>query len=228
MRGRVCLVLPLLLILTLAGCVQVPVSGQWDFGTKKALVYGNERVGQDFNVSDRNLTRIDVSLHPSRLIKADQAMQDRRVALRRLKGKSLTISLYSLPDKERLVSRALAAGKINATRMYSFTFKPIAESKRRRYYFELKAPGLTRESAVAVRITGADRYKEGAAFINDERRADADLGFQTYINMTSIILAHSVASRLAADPVFMALWGLMVLSALVAAIMARRRERLVT
>jgi hypothetical protein len=215
-------------MLALAGCVQVPVSGQWDFGTKKAPVYGNERIGQDFYVSDRNLTRIDVSLYPSRLLKSGQAMRDRRAALRRLKGQSLTMSLYSLPDKERLVSRALPAGRIKATRMYSFTFKPIAGSKQRRYYFELKSPGLTRESAVAVRITGADRYKEGAAFINDERRADADLGFQTYINMTSIILAHSVASRLAADPAFMALWGLMVLSVLVAAILARRRERLVT
>lgn len=229
MKGRLSLIaLSLVLMLAAAGCVQVPVSGQWDFGIKKATIFGAKRIGQDFYVSDRNLTRIDIFLFPSKTIKVRQRQRERRSALHRLKGKNLTMDLYSLPNRKHLVSLSLPAGKIRTAQMHAFAFKPLAGSKHRRYYFELKAPTLNRETAVAVRLTDLDRYKEGAAFINNRRLADADLGFQTYINMTSIILAHSVASRLAADPPFMAVWGPIVLLVLVAAIGAWRRERLVT
>lgn len=215
----------LALVLPAAGCVQVPVSGQWDFGIKKASIYGQETAGQEFYVSDRNLTRIDIFLYPSRAIKTKQRQRARRPALQRLKGKNLTMDLYSLPKRERLATISRPVGKIRAARMYSFTFKPIGGSKHRRYYFELKAPDLTSELAVAVRLTDLDRYKDGTAFANNRQLADADLGFQAYINMTSIILVHSVASRLAADPPFMVAWGLIVLLVLAAAVLARRRER---
>jgi len=226
--AAILMVLSLIIILTATGCVQVPVSGQWDFGVNKADIYGRRTAGQDFYVSDRNLTRIDIFLYPSNLIKPKQRPRVHRLAWRRLKGKYLTLSVYSLPERERLVAYKLPVDKIRTARMHIFPFKPIAASKRRRFYFELKAPSLTPGSAVAVKITDHNRYKEGAAFIGGKRLAAADLGFQVYIDMTSVILFHSIASRLEADPLFMAAWGLVILLVLISTIMAWRRGRLVT
>ncbi|MDP1808515.1 MAG: hypothetical protein Q8L35_03155 [Actinomycetota bacterium] len=222
---RCLIALSLIIILSATGCVQVPVSSQWDGGAKKADIYGRRTAGQDFYVSDRNLTRIDIFLYPSSTIKPKQRPEARRQAWRRLKGKYLTLSVYSLPGRERLVRYELAVNKIRTARMYILPFKPIAASKRRRFYFELKAPSLTPGSAVAVKITDHNRYKEGAAFIGGKRLAGADLGFQVYIQMTSTILVHSIASRLEADPLFMAGWGLLVLLVLTATILAWRSGR---
>lgn len=225
---RSLMALSLIIIIAASGCVQVPVSGQWDFGAKKAEIYGERTAGQDFYVSDRNLTRIDIWLYPSNLIKAKQRPEVQRQAWRRLKHDRLKLSVYSLPGQERLVEYDLPVNKIREARMYIVPFESIAASKRRRFYFELKAPSLTPESAVAVKITGHNRYKEGAAFISGNRLADADLGFQTYIEMTSITLVHSIAARLAADPYFMAAWILLILLVLSATILAWRRDRFVT
>lgn len=225
---RCFMALSLIIILSATGCVQVPVSGQWDFGVKKADIYGERTAGQDFYVSDRNLTRIDIWLYPSNMIKPKQRPEAQRQAFRRLKGNYLNLSVYSLPGRERLVTYDLPVNKIRTARMYILPFKPIAASKRRRFYFELKAPALTSGSAVAVKITDHNRYGEGAAFIGGRRLADADLGFQTYIEMTSVTLVHSIAARLAADPPFMAGWTLLILLVLTATILAWRRDRLVT
>lgn len=222
------LIVSLVLVLTVAGCVQVPVSGQWDFGTRKATIYGDNVVGQDFYVSDRNLNRIDIFLYPSRIIKPTEEGKIPRQAWRELNSEYLTINLYSLPEKERLITSKLSVGRIREARMYTFPFEPIASSKQKRFYLELKAPSLTSRSAVAVRMTDLDRYKGGTAFIEGQSRADADIGFQTYIQMTSIVLIHSIVSRLASDPLFMVVWGLAVLFVFSAAMIAWRRDRLVS
>lgn len=208
----------LLSTLSAAGCVQVPISGQWDFGVKELRVFKKTRVGQDFYVSDRNLTRIDVFLYPSKARRAKMSARERRKVSSALKGKQVTLKLYSLPERRRVIKMDLAVNKIKAARMYAFTFKPLPDSKHRRYYFELEAPDLGRESAVAVRATTLDRYKEGSAFSGAEPMPSADLGFQTYIDMTAIILVHSIAARLAADVPFMAVWGFLVLITAAAAL----------
>lgn len=201
----------LLSTLSVAGCVQVPISGQWDFGVKELQVYEKTRAGQDFYVSDRNLTRIDVFLYPSKARRVKMTARERRQVSRGLKNKDVTLNLYSLPERRRVKKMTLAVNKIKTARMYAFTFKPLAGSKHRRYYFEMEAPDLDRASAVAVRATTLDRYKEGSAFSDGKAMPSADLGFQTYIDMTSIILIHSIGARLAADIPFMAVWGFLVL-----------------
>ena len=225
---RCLMALSLIITLSATGCVQVPVSGQLVRSSRKAGIYGRRTAGQDFFISDRTLTRIDIFLYPSRSIKPKQLPGARRLAWRRLKGKYLTLSVYSLPGRERLVRYDLPVNKIRTARVYSLPFKPVTASKHRRFYFEVKAPALTPGSAVAVKITDHSWYKDGAAFISGRRLAVSDLGFQTYIEMTPLTLVHSIAARLEADPLFMGVWVLLVLLVLTATILVWRRDRLVT
>ena len=226
MRRLILLGLVIVFTLTAAGCVEVPVSGQWDFGIRSVPVYGRQRIGQDFNVSDRNLTRVDIFFYPSRILKGRRGAQ-RRLALRSLKGKDVVLRLYGLPEKKPVAISRLPVAKVRDTRMYAFRFKPLASSKHRRFYFELEAPSLVSATAVSVRMTEIDRYKDGNAFINGRARAGADLGFQSYIDMTAVVLIHSVAARLAADLPFIVVWSLMVLAVLALTIRAWWRQRLI-
>lgn len=227
MRRLILLVSIIALSLTAAGCVEVPVSGQWDFGIRSVPIYDRERIGQDFNVSDRNLTRVDIFFYPSRILKSHRGPERRRLALRSLKGKDVILRLYALPERNPIVVSRLPVVKVRDAGMYTFRFKPLANSKHRRFYLELEAPSLVSTTAVSARMTEIDRYKDGTAFINGRARADADLGFQSFIDMTTVVLIHSVAARLAADLPFMAVWSLMVLAVLALTVRAWWRQRLV-
>jgi hypothetical protein len=224
MVKRVGLVAAALLILLSAGCAQVPLVGQSNFGGRQEPLFGEKRVGQDFVSSDRNLNRVDVYLYPSKILVPDQDTGERRRAERRLAGKSVVMRLSSGPEGRRLATVAIPATRVAEPGMHSFKFEPIAESKGRGYYWEIAAPELTDKLAMAVALTHVDRYGEGRAYVDGEAQPESDARFEPYIRMNSRMLFGSIASRLLSDRPFMVVWGLMVSAVFVGAVAAWRAD----
>ncbi len=190
----------------ISGCVQVPITGQWDYGVRQVPLYGDRRFGQDFYVTDRNLTRVDIFFYPSKLLEGKMKDRERREAMGNLKGKNIIVKIYSLPDRLKVAQFKFPSRAVRESKMYAFVFDPVADSKRQRFYFDVEAPGLTAGQAVSVRLTGIDRYKDGQAYINNVAQKDADLGFQTFIDMTASQLFHSIFARLTTDINFLIFW----------------------
>ncbi len=210
MKRRAAIIAKVLMVVILAtlisGCVQVPITGQWDYGVRQVPLYGDRKFGQDFYVTDRNLTRVDIFFYPSKLLEGKKKVRERRQAMRSLKGKNIVMSMYSLPERRLLAQFKFPSRAVQESKMYAFVFDPVTDSKRQRFYFDVEAPGLTAEQAVSVRLTGIDRYKNGRAYINDVAQKNADLGFQTFIDMTGSQLLHSIYARLTADINFLIFW----------------------
>ena len=207
----------------ISGCVQVPITGQWNYGVRQVPLYGDRMFGQDFYVTDRNLTRVDIFFYPSKLLKGKMKDRERRQVMRSLKGKNILVKVYSLPDRIKVAQFKFPSRAVRESKMYAFVFDPVTDSKRRRFYFDVEAPELTAEQAVSVRLTGIDRYKGGKAYINNVAQKDADLGFQTFIDMTASQLSHSIFARLTTDINFLIFWLALVSLVFVGAADAWRR-----
>lgn len=193
-------------LIFLAGCSEVPIIGQRDFGERKLDVYGSQVAGQEFFSTDRNLTRIDIFLNPSRSLKDKSLLKERRRALKLLTGKNVIVRVYSWPDKELLVSLKQPAKKIRSSGMYKFAFEPLPTSKQQKYFLEVRAPQLTRGQAISVSMTNIDRYGEGRAFRNGRAVEGSDLRFLPFIWMNGRMLLNSGVSRLSADIGFFVFW----------------------
>ena len=203
-----------------SGCVYVPISGQGDFGVRQASLFGERRIGQEFYVGDRNLARVDVYLFPSKILRSAKNAKNRKLISRTLGGKSLFVKVFALPEKTKVAELKMPVSKIRDAKMYAFVFKPVANSKKKRFYVEVQAPEVTSDLSLAVKLTSLDHYKDGQAYINGEPQADADLGFQTYIDMSFRQLVNSIGARLAADPIFVLAWAALVLVVMVLTAMA--------
>jgi hypothetical protein len=209
-------------IILSAGCADVPLADQLKYSGKRQLLYGNTRVGQEFSSSDRHLNRIDVFLFPSKLMSDEESSRENKLAKQRLQEKHVLLHVYDKPGGRRLARVKRPAATITDKGLYVFRFEPLAESKQKQYYFELQAPGLTEESAIAVAVTDVDRYDGGRAYLNGEPLAESDTRFQPYIRMNARMLANSMAGRLWSDRPFVVVWGLIVAATLVAAVRSWR------
>ena len=211
-RGLKALIVVVALV-SLSGCVDVPLVGQRSHGASKFDLYGARRVGQEFFSSDRNLDRIDIWLNPSRALKGKDALMERREVLSRLTGKNVVFRLYEIrpgllePTEERpVLTIQLPAKKIRNASLYKISFKPLSDSQRQRYLLELRAPGLTKDLAVSAGITYIDRYPQGHAVLNGMPAKDRDLRFVPFIRMNARMVANSAFSRLRADASFTLFW----------------------
>lgn len=200
-------------LVSLAGCVDVPIVGQGGYGESKFDLYGERRVGQEFFSTDRNLKRIDIWLNPSRALKGKDSVLERREVLGRLTGKNVIFRLYELPpgsikptEDRRVLTLRLPTRKIRNASLYQLSFKPLPDSQRRRYLLELRAPDLSKDLAVSVGITRIDRYSEGRAILNGVPADGRDLRFLPFIRMNARMVASSAYSRLRADTPFTLFW----------------------
>ena len=203
----------LVALVSLAGCVDVPIVGQAGHGESKFDLYGKRRVGQEFFSTDRNLDRIDIWLNPSRALKGKDSVTERREVLGRLTGKNVVFRLYELApgsieptEERRVLTLRLPTRKIRNAALYKLSFKSLPDSQRRRYLLELRAPGLSEELAVSVGITHIDRYTEGRAVLNGIPTDGRDLRFLPFIRMNARMVAGSAFSRLRADTPFTFFW----------------------
>lgn len=211
-RGLKALVIVAALV-SLTGCVDVPLVGQGSFGASKFDLYGERRVGQEFFSTDRNLDRIDIWLNPSRALKGKDSVTERREVLGRLTGKNVVFRLYELPrgsleptEERRVLTLRLPARKIRNAALYKLSFKPLPDSQRRRYLLELRAPGLSKDLAVSAGITHIDRYPKGRAVLNGVPVKGRDLRFVPFIRMNARMVANSAFSRFRADTTFSLFW----------------------
>ncbi len=231
-RGLKALIV-LVALVSLAGCVDVPIVGQGGYGESKFNLYGERRVGQEFFSTDRNLNRIDIWLNPSRALKGKDSVLERREVLGRLTGKNVIFRLYELPsgsieptEDRRVLTLRLPTRKIRNASLYQLSFKPLPDSQRRRYLLELQAPDLSRDLAVSVGITHIDRYSEGRAVLNGVPADGRDLRFLPFIRMNSRMVASSAYSRFRADTPFTLFWlGLIGLTAGATIWLWRRDDR---
>jgi hypothetical protein len=210
-------------LLVSAGCAQVPLADQAKYAGKRQPLHEETRIGQEFGASDRNLNRVDVFLYPSKLMKSELSPRESNRVKQRLLEKNVVLVLYDKPGGRKLATAKRSAATITEKGLYAFKFGPIADSKHKRYYFELRAPDLTEQSAIAVALTNVDRYDGGRAYVNGEPLEDSDMRFQPYIRMNTRMLANSMAARLWSDRLFMAVWGLIVTAVLVVVIDSWRR-----
>ncbi len=216
------ILLAMTVLAILSGCAQVPLAGQTSDGAKEYF-WGAKRVGQTFLSSDRNLNRIDVYLYPSRALAGKKSNASRAPILDNLEGKPAVLKLFSYPEKKLLAESRRPAEKVKPG-FDRFSFDPLPGSKGRQYYFEIQAPKLTSETAIAVAFATEGGYAQGEAHIDGEPIARRDLRFKPVIMMGARMLANSVASRLAGDPVFMIFWGLLVALTAGALIAVLRRD----
>ncbi len=231
-RGLKALIV-LVALVSLAGCVDVPIVGQGGYGESKFDLYGERRVGQEFFSTDRNLDRIDIWLNPSRALKGKDSVLERREVLGRLTGKNVVFRLYELPsgsieptEERRVLTLRLPTRKIRNAALYKLSFKPLSNSQRRRYLLELRAPDLSKDLAVSIGITHIDRYTEGRAILNGVPADGRDLRFLPFIRMNARMVASSAFSRLRADTPFTLFWlGLIGLTAGATVWLWRRADR---
>ncbi len=220
-------------LVSLSGCVDVPLVGQGSFGENKFDLYGERRIAQEFLSSDRNLNRIDIWLNPSRVLKGKESLVERRQALKRLTGKNVEFRLYELPsgsfepkEENRVQTLRLPAKKIRNAALYKLSFKPLPDSQRQRYLLELRAPSLSKDLAVSAVITHIDRYPKGRAILNGVPAARRDLRFTPFIRMNARMVANSAYSRFQADTPFTLFWlGLIGLTSAAAVWLWRRADQ---
>ena len=210
------------LLVALAGCSQVPIVGQADFGEDKLPVYDERRVSQEFFSTDQNLTRLDIFFYPSAALAGKKSLAERRVVLRRLTGKNVVIRVYSLPQRRVLAELKQPMRKMRQATMYKFNFAPVQASKEKPYLIEISAPDSSRGLAVSVGLTSIDRYAHGQARLNGRALGGSDIRFQPYIEMSAAMLFNSVGGRLLKDTPFLALWVALVIATAVLALFAWR------
>ncbi len=123
-------------------------------------VYGEHTAGQTFVATRPNLCALEV------------AWKSPHVA------GPLVLYLRTAPDAEAYLMRAVRfADEIGSQAMVRWTFPPRAESRGRRYYFEVQAPQATADRPLRLDAMGHDVYGTGEAYADGLPR-QGDLTFR--------------------------------------------------
>jgi hypothetical protein len=78
----------------------------------------------------------------------------------------------------------------------SFSFAPIADSRKKRYLLSIQSPGLKRGGSSILLASPRERYEKGNLFVNGEKK-EGDLGFRVFYEKPRIQLIRQSFTRLA-------------------------------
>ncbi len=136
-------------------------------------IYNEVKVGQTFVAKFDNLARIDVLFanYSSRPNNAD-----------------LVFHLFEMPSRKELATIKINTKEIEDNAWHQFAFKPIDNSKDKKYLFYIDSKESRPGNAVTVRYQEPGEYSQGEMYLSrtgdlldpKSKKANADLGFELY------------------------------------------------
>lgn len=92
-------------------------------------------------------------------------------------GNPAVFTFKLFDDKENLLrEKEIKASLFRDNSYFPISFKPISNSKNKRFSFSIEGPNVSRKNHIAVRLSGYDQYREGNHFDNGLKRS-GDLAF---------------------------------------------------
>ena len=204
----------LLLLLTglvLAGCTFDSISAQQEKTTLllPELLKGKS-YGQIFTSSRNNLYRIDLGT----------------ATFGHINSAEVIFHLQESPGSAvDLFSKVIPADQVQNERPTTITFPSIPDSSNKSYYFWIESPQASPGNAISLYINEEDNYSGGTAY-QDGKAVPGDIVFSAYSQDQYSFeeVLHSFFGRVSADPAFMILYAVVILS-LIAILIAIRVQR---
>lgn len=78
------------------------------------------------------------------------------------------------------ISVSVNASEIKDNQFHVFTFRPIIDSKNKRFYFYVDSPKSVPGNAVAIWYSSKDNYSAGSMYVNGSP-SSGDLAFMTFV-----------------------------------------------
>jgi hypothetical protein len=116
-------------------------------------IFGENHLGQTFIMNNNNLARLEIMLGTHA----------------RDNDKDVTFELWELEPKQRRLEKiSLNASAVRDNLYQSFSFKPIKNSKAKKYFFSLSSPDSTPDNSICLWTNEDDLLPLGDYIVNGE------------------------------------------------------------